>query len=174
MKATIGVYDNHEVAMSAVEDLKNAGYPVSHISIIGVDSKEVMDNAMHLHKEDALSAPTVTIGGILTGIGVGAAIGTLTGVGVFAIPGLGALYFIGALGGSIAGGEMGMVGGGIVSALITQGMHESQAAKYEKELLAGKFILVAHDSHKQVVRAEEILANHGRHSLLDNHEAQEN
>jgi hypothetical protein len=169
MKATIGVYDSHEMAMTAVEELKNAGYPVSHISVIGIDSKEVMDNEMHVHAKNELSTQSVTVGGVLTGIGIGAAIGTLTGIGMFAIPGLGALYFIGALAGSVAGGEMGLVGGGIASALIAKGMHDTMADRYEKELKEGKFILVAHDSHTHIVKAEEILATHGGHTDLASH-----
>ena len=35
MKSTIGVYDNHELAVAAIQELKNAGFPANQISLLG-------------------------------------------------------------------------------------------------------------------------------------------
>ena len=35
MNTTVGVYDTHEKAIEAVQELKRAGYPVQQVSLIG-------------------------------------------------------------------------------------------------------------------------------------------
>ena len=162
MKATIGVYENHEAAINAVHKLKSEGYPVKQISILGFVSTESMDNEIHIstHKE-------LTIEGVATGITLGAVIGLLTGAGVFLIPGLGFLFGAGALIGALAGADLGLVGGGIVTALVNYGMHEKIAEKYEQELIEGNYLLIANGSHDQIDQAMEILSEHGTHTSLE-------
>src|SRR4051812_48921534 len=112
MNATIGVYDNHDLAVEAVEKLKNSGYPVSQLSIMGLMVTEVVDDKMHV-----MPKSNVKTAGLGAGTILGTTLGILTGVGMFAIPGVGFLYGAGALVGAIAGFDFGLIGGGIASAL---------------------------------------------------------
>ncbi len=164
MKATIGVYDTHEQALDAVVELKNADYPMKHISIIGLTETEVVDEQMHVTAKSP-----VNVGGLATGTVVGTAVGVLTGVGLFAIPGVGVLYGAGALVGAIAGFDFGLIGGGLASVITTLGLHDDLTKKYHDELVDGKFLLVAHGKQVEVDDAIHILKTHAQHTSLDTH-----
>ncbi len=164
MKATVGVYENHEMALNAVVELKNAEYPLKHISILGLSETEVVDEDMHVTTQSP-----VKLGGLATGTVVGTAVGVLTGVGLFAIPGVGVLYGAGALVGAIAGFDLGLIGGGLASVVSTLGLHDDTAKKYHDELAEGKYLLVAHGTKEEVDDAIAILTHHAQHTSLDTH-----
>jgi len=164
MNATIGIYDNHDLAVEAVQKLKEAGFPVSELSIMGLAETEVIDNKMHILPKSPIKAASIG-----TGTALGATLGILTGVGVFAIPGLGFLYGAGALVGAIAGFDFGLIGGGIASALSTVGVKDDTAKKYHDALAAGKFLVVVHGKEADVNRAKDLLHEHGTHDELEKH-----
>ncbi len=163
MNAAIGIYDNHELAVEAVEELKEAGYTVEQLSIMGLTETEDVDKKMHI-------TPEAIKPGILgTGAVIGTALGVLTGVGLFAIPGLGILCGAGALVGAFAGFDIGLVGGGIATALASVGVKNEVAKKYHDALAAGKFLVVAHGHAEDVEKARSLLHEHGTHDELDTH-----
>lgn len=164
MKTVIGVYDTHTDAIEAVQALKGAGYSNKNISLIGRvkgDDKGLETNDDKLVKTAGAEVGITTV--------AGATIGILTGIGIFAIPGLGFLYGAGALVGAIAGIDFGIIGGGIVSALTIPGMKEAAAKEYEKEIAAGKTVLVVQGSEEEIKEAERILNDKGMHSMLGAH-----
>ncbi len=164
MNATIGIYDDHDLAVDAVEKLKNSGYPVSHLSIMGLAETEVIDDKMHIMPKSPIKAAGLGAGTIL-----GTTLGVLTGVGMFAIPGVGILYGAGALVGAIAGFDFGLIGGGIASALTTIGVKDENAKKYHDALVAGKYLVVAHGNKESVDKAKDILDDHGTHDSIHSH-----
>ena len=164
MNATIGIYDNHDLAVDAVAELKDSGYPVSHLSIMGLAETEVIDDKMHIMPKSPIKAAGLGAGTVL-----GTTLGILTGVGMFAIPGVGFLYGAGAVVGAIAGFDFGLIGGGIASALTTIGIKDDAAKKYHDALVAGKYIVIAHGSEEDVNRAKSLLHGHGTHDELHSH-----
>lgn len=164
MNATIGVYDNHDLALEAIQKLKDSGYPVSQISIMGLMETEVVDNKMHVMPKSSIKK-----GGLETGAVLGTTLGVLTGIGMFAIPGVGFLYGAGALIGAIAGFDFGLIGGGIASALQTVGVKDEMAKKYHDDLVAGKYLVIAHGSEEHVNQAKTLLNEHGTHDELASH-----
>ena len=164
MKATIGVYDTHEKAIEAIKELKNANFPVKHLSIIDKLHTEHVDDKLHISEKSPLK-----IGGIEIGTALGVTLGVLTGVGVFAIPGVGFLFGAGALIGGIAGFDFGLMGGGIASAFINLGMQENFAKQYQADLEKGNYLVVAQGSADEMKHAHEILTTHGTHSTLETH-----
>jgi hypothetical protein len=165
MNATIGIYDNHDLAVQAVGKLKDSGYPVSQLSIVGIAEAEAIDEEMHVTPKNPLKAA-----GLGAGTLIGATLGILTGVGIFAIPGLGFLYGAGALVGAIAGVDFGLIGGGVASALTTIGVKdESVQKKYHDALAAGKYLVIAHGSMEEANQAKELLDGHGTHMDMNVH-----
>jgi hypothetical protein len=164
MNATIGIYDDHDMAVAAVQKLKDANFPISQLSIMGLTHNEDVDKKMHITEHNPLK-----VSGVAAGTVVGTTLGILTGVGMFAIPGIGVLYGAGALVGAIAGFDFGLIGGGIASVLTSMGVKDSNAKKYHDALVAGKFIVVAHGSEKDVHTALDILHEHGTHSDIEKH-----
>lgn len=164
MNATIGIYDNHDLAVEAVKTLKEDGYPVSQLSIMGLMETEVIDEQMHVMPKSSIKAAPLGVGTVL-----GTTIGILTGVGMFAIPGVGLLYGAGALVGAIAGFDIGLVGGGIASALASVGVHDNNAKKYHDALVQGKYLVIFHGNEHEVNKAKDSLHEHGTHDELGAH-----
>jgi hypothetical protein len=164
MNATIGIYDNHELAVNAVQQLKDASYPVSQLSILGLSATETVDEEMHISPKNPIKPAGLGVGTV-----AGTAIGILTGIGIFAIPGLGFLYGAGAIVGAVAGFDFGLIGGGIATVLATVGVSNDNAKKYHEALEQGKFIVVADGSEEDVNRAKNILSEHGTHTDISIH-----
>ncbi len=164
MKATIGIYDTHEKALDAVVELKNAEYPLKHISIMGLTQTEIVDEEMHVTTKSPLN-----LKGLAAGTVLGTTAGILTGVGLVAIPGVGVLFGAGAVVGAVAGFDIGLIGGGLASVVATLGLHEDTSKKYHDELTAGKFLLIAQGTKAEVDDAINILTNHATHTSLDTH-----
>ena len=164
MNAAIGVYDSHDKAVAAVQELKESGYPVKQLSIIGKADVETVDNGMHVTPKNPLNMT-----GLGVGLGVGTAVGILTGVGLFAIPGFGFLYGAGALVGAIAGFDFGLLGGGAASVLTTVGVEDTDTKKYQEHLAEGKYLLVANGNKEEVDKAISILESHGQHTYAGIH-----
>lgn len=155
MDAMIGIFDNHDKAVEAVQELKESNYPVNHITIMGKASTEVIDKDMHIMPKNPINVASLG-----TGTAIGTALGVLTGAGIFAIPGLGFLYGAGALIGAIAGFDFGLIGGGIAAVLATIGVKDENARKYHDALEQGKFLVIAHGDKDEVAKAKEILREH--------------
>jgi uncharacterized membrane protein len=164
MNATIGIYDDHELAVDAVRQLKEGHFPVAQLSIIGKAETEEIDEEMHIMPKNPIQTTSLGVGTV-----VGTALGILTGVGIFAIPGLGALYGAGALVGAIAGFDLGIIGGGVATILATVGVKDENAKKYHEALEEGKFVVVAHGTQEEVNRALEIMDDHGKHDDIELH-----
>jgi uncharacterized membrane protein len=164
MNATIGIYDNHDLAVEAVQKLKDNDFHVSKLSIMGLTNTEVVDEEMHITEQNPIKAA-----GLGTGTVVGTTLGILTGVGLFAIPGVGCLYGAGALVGAIAGFDFGIMGGGIASVLATIGVKNANAKKYHDALVAGKYLVLIHGNDEEVSKAKDILHAHDTHSDLEQH-----
>lgn len=177
MKATIGVYDDQAKALQAIQELKAAGYAESKISMLsntkqehhaedpgeseegeGVDSDNVYQKPMKI---------------AATGMGVGAVVGpvlgALAGVGLLAIPGLGILVGAGALAGAIAGLDVGIVGGGIISALAIARVNKHHEELYREHLQKGRYLVVAQGSETEIEHARDVLHEHDEHVQLDIH-----
>ena len=85
MKKSISVFDSHDEALKALEELRESGVDMSKISLVG--RAEIIDDNIHVKSNNAVVAAPVAVGTVL-----GTTLGLLTGVGLFAIPGLGILF----------------------------------------------------------------------------------
>jgi len=163
MKTAIGVYNTHAEAVNALKELQNAGYPTKNVSILGKVNEEDVNRDSFTSNEKVAGAE---VGSTVL---LGSTLGILTGIGVFAIPGFGFLYGAGALIGAIAGFDIGLLGGGVISALTLSGVKDDHSKEYETAIKSGKFLLIAQGSEEEVNRAKDILHSHGTHSTLAAH-----
>lgn len=159
MKSTVGIYDLHKTALDAVEVLKIKGFPVNQLSLIG-QAKIVNDNIRIKSKEPLKNA------GVSIGVVLGTTLGVLSGAGLFAIPGLGFIFGAGAVVGALAGFDIGLIGGGIVSILTAIGIKKDKVIKYSEHLNEGKFIVIAQGNEAEVKKAKSILCKCGKHLEL--------
>ena len=150
MNTTIGVYDTHENAIEAVEELKRAGYPVEQISLIG--KSVVIDDLIHVRYNRWIKNVPVIIGVI-----VGPTLGLLSGVKLFTISGLGFLYGIGAFLGALAGFSLGIVFGGVISLIAILVIKSRGVLKYREHIVEKGFQVIAHGNNAEVNKAKAIL-----------------
>lgn len=156
MKSQIAVYNTHEDAVKAVQALKLNEFPMEHVSILA--KADVIDDHVSIQKSDiATNAPAIV------GAGAGTIIGLLTGIGVFAIPGLGLVYGAGALIGALVGFDLGLVGGGITSLLLTAGIDENKVVELDQHLKDGNYLVVVSGSMHEIERVKPILLKHNTH-----------
>ncbi len=160
MKSIVGVYESHQSAVQAVNQLQAAGFPVSSVSILG--KADLVDNHIHVKQTHTAEKAEVSVGVV-----AGTVLGILTGVGIFAIPGLGFLFGAGALVGAFAGLEMGLIGSGVVAVLTSIGIDQMNAQRYEKHLNEGRFLVFVQGNENELQKAQEVLHTSALHMELD-------
>lgn len=137
-KRVIGVYDNVDDAIRAVEELKAQGYDREDISLVAKDRDEVKAvNAETGTKAEEGLAAGAAAGGLL-----GGATGLLAGVGALAIPGIGPILAAGPIAAALTGAAVGAGTGGLAGALIGMGIPEDEANQYERDIKDGKLIVL--------------------------------
>jgi hypothetical protein len=157
--SVVGVYESHEGAEVAVKALQGAGFEMKKLSIIAKDF-QAEEHALGFYT----SGDKMKFWG---GRGVfwGGLWGLLFGSAFFVIPAIGPIvamgpivgWLIGALEGAAVGGGMGVV----AAALTRIGIPEDSVVKYEHEVKAGKFLVIANGSANDIEKAHGILGKTG-------------
>lgn len=154
-QTAVALYDTHEAAEAAVKELSRAGYDMRQLSIVGAD----YHTEQHVLGYYTLGQRMKKWGGL--GAFWGSIWGLLMGSALFVIPGLGPLLLAGPVVAALVAALEGalLVGGlsALGAALVSLGVPEHEALRYETELKAGKFLLLAHGTAAEVERAREIL-----------------
>ena len=90
--AVFGIYPNQLTAEDAVENLKDAGFRNTDVSVLFPDNQGSKDFA----HEKQTKAPEGAVTGGTSGAVIGGALGWLAGIGALAIPGIGPFIAAGA------------------------------------------------------------------------------
>ena len=159
LKSVIGVYETHDSAIEALQELRNAHYPLKNISLLGSD--------YHEDEKSQLEPKILKDIGFKIGLFAGVALSLLTGVGIFLIPGFGFIYAAGAAVSLAAG--LGVMSQGLAALWTAYGVQTEDAARYDQHLKEGRWMLVAEGDEAQVKKARHILELHAKHLHLDAH-----
>jgi uncharacterized membrane protein len=152
---TVGLFNTHEQAEEAIRELKNSGFDMKKLSIIGKD----------YHSEEHVigyynTGDRVKFWGKL-GAFWGGLYGWLFGSAFLLIPGIGHVIVLGPLVGWIVGAlEGALVGGGLSAfgaALFSVGIPSDSIVKYEKAVKANKFLVIVHGTPENADNARKIL-----------------
>jgi len=135
--------------------LRNAGFSDDHISMV---ARNESGKVVTLKGSEETYADE----GAVTGLVAGAGAGALVGAGILAgvIPVIGPVLAIGALGTVLLNAVGGAAIAGIAGALIGWGIPEEEAAYYEDEVKAGRY-LVTVEADGREAEARTILYRHG-------------
>jgi hypothetical protein len=167
--SVVAVYGNHTDAEQAVKKLSEASFDITRVSIIGKDYHSEEKVVGYYTTGDRMKA----WGGL--GAFWGGIWGLLFGAGFFLIPGIGPVLVGGPFLAAVIGGlESAVLVGGVsavVAGLVNIGVPKKSAIKYEADIKADKFVLVAHGTPEELERARAILSGTGAVSV-DQHEAQ--
>ena len=157
-KTIVAIYDDIAVARQVVEDLVNADFSRSSISLITNDANNHYRHYLdedYTPREDAVTAGE--------GAGFGAVVGGLTGILVglaaLTIPGIGLAIAAGPIVAGLTGIIAGAVTGGIVGALMKSGVPEDEAPYYAEGIRRGGTLISIETS--DTLRAEDIMNRYG-------------
>jgi uncharacterized membrane protein len=154
-QTVIAIYDTHEQAEQTVKDLQRSGFDMTKLSIV----------ARNPHAEEEVTGFYNTGDRMKLWGGLGAfwggVWGLLFGAAFFAVPGLGPIlvagplvaWIVGALESAILVGGAGAVG----AAFYSIGIPANSILKYELALKTDKFVLLAHGTSDEVLRAKNII-----------------
>jgi hypothetical protein len=154
--ATIAVFADHEQAEAAIRSLQNAGIDMKKLSIVGKDF-HTEEHALGFYNLGdrmkfwgKLGAFWGTIGAML----FGSALLFIPVVGHVIVLGPLVSTFVEALEGAALGGSAGLFGG----ALFSIGIPKDSVVRYEREVKAGHFLVLAQGSAAEVETARALLA----------------
>jgi len=163
VSSIVAVYPDHASAEQAVRLLHKEGYSMSDLSIVGRDFQVSEEPVGFVNAGDYAAAGAGTgawVGGLF-GLLVGAAFLVLPGVGPVVIAGPLLVALLGGLEGAVAGATIGWLSG----ALVGWGIPREEALKYETQVKAGKFLVVARGTRDALERARHTLAPHSPERL---------
>lgn len=153
--AVVAVFDTHTQAEDAIKELQRSGFDMKQLSIIGKG----------YHSEEHPVGFYTTGDRIRSWGGLGAfwggLWGFLFGAAVIWIPGIGPVAAAGPIVHALVGAVEGaaIVGGvsAIGAALAGLGVPNNSVLKYEQQLKADKYLVIAHGNADDVARARRIL-----------------
>jgi hypothetical protein len=163
----VGVFPHRRNAEAAIRDLRDAGFNMDDVSLIGknVDSHDSVAGANLSDRAGGNKADEGAKAGAGTGAALGGLGGLLVGLGALAIPGIGPVLAGGALATALAttaaGGAIGAAAGGLTGALVGLGIPEERAKFYNDRVNRGDYLVMVDGTEAEIRRAEPILRRHG-------------
>jgi uncharacterized membrane protein len=154
-KAMVAIYDNHRHAEEAIDKLHKNGYDMKKLSIVGKDYQTDENVVGYYNMGDRMKkwGSLGAFWGGLWGLLFGSAFFIIPGVGPVVIAGSMVATIVGILEGAVALGGLSALG----AALASVGIPKGSIILYETEIKAGKFMLLAHGTNKEIEKAREIL-----------------
>ena len=154
-KATVAVCKTHQEAEEVVKNLNEAGFDMKKLSIVGKDYHEE-DKIVGFYNTGNIAANWGKAGAFWGGIW-----GLIFGAGFFLVPGIGPVVLAGPIISSLVGGlEGAVIIGGLSAfggALYGLGIPKDSVLKYERELKADKFLVIASGSEEEIKKASDIM-----------------
>lgn len=168
-ESVVAIYPSHEGAEAGIKALQQAGLDMKRLSIVGKD----------FHTEEHALGFYTAGDRIKFWGGRGAFWGTVWGMlfgsAFFVIPVLGPIVVMGPLVsflvGALEGAAVGGAAGALSAALTNLGIPKDSVVKYELDVKAGKFLVLARGSAEMVQHARSVLQG-TETARLDAHIAQ--
>ena len=138
------VFDSRERAERAVDELRDAGVPNDHISVIALHDGEAREEDGEGHVRETRDHDNKATGA-LKGLATGGVVGAVAGLGALLIPGIGPFIAAGALAetlgvagsAAVVSGAVGAAAGGLTGALVDYGLSREHAEHYERRIREG-------------------------------------
>ena len=161
--SVVAVFAQHSGADNAIRQLKNGGFDVKKLAVVGRDYQSEEDVVGFYNTGERMKywGKWGAFWGGLWGMLFGAAFLIIPGVGPVVAAGSIVAYIISALEGAIVVGGLSALGAGLFSL----GIPKDSVVRYEASIKAGKFVLVAHGSAADVEKARDILQTAGAEEL---------
>lgn len=153
--AVVGVYKSHSDAEESVKELQKSGFDMNKLSIVGKDYHTEEHVVGYYSVGDRMKAwgKLGAFWGGLWGLLFGAAFFFVPGIGPVVVAGPLVGWIVAALEGAVVVGGLSALGAGFFSL----GIPKESIIKYETQLKAEKFLLIAHGTIEEAQKAKEIL-----------------
>jgi hypothetical protein len=156
----VAVFDQHQEAEAAIKELQRVGYDMKKLSIVGRDYF-TEEHAVGFYNGGDRVRHWGKLGAFWGGL-----FGIVAAPAFFWIPGIGPILTGGLIGsflmGTIEGAAVGaaVVGGtsALAAALTSMGIPKDSVIRYEEDIRANKFLLIANGNSGQVEQARSIVA----------------
>ena len=162
-QAVVAGYRSHSDAEAAVRTLAKVGLPMAKISIIGRNFETREDVQGFYRPADA------ALEGGAAGAWFGGLFGLMLGTGLFILPVIGPLLVLGPLAGLVAGAITGAGAGALVSGLVSLGVPQNQAIKYQDRIQTGEFLVIVHDATAAETASASLVLQGTRQAHLQTH-----
>lgn len=159
-KTTIGVYDSLDEAREALHLLEKNLIPTKQLAI--VESHENLGNIVRYKFSGTFSWI-----GFIASISIGLVLGILSGENIITIPLFRYFKDGGWILGAIAGANIGLIFGTILTFIITLGLSKIRFENFKSHIMKGRYLLVAHGNRIETQLAEDIIREHGKQFSVD-------
>jgi hypothetical protein len=173
----IGTFTSYELAENALRELKQTGFLMHQVSLIGKDiNRHAESTGVHTNSTmtgiDEINAEikdggAATQKGAAAGSALGGVTGLLVGLGAIAIPGVGPIMLAGAAATAIAtavsGTAIGAAAGSLAGRLTGMGFSADRAQTYSDHVSEGRYLVMIEGTETDITRAETVFTNHPIH-----------
>ena len=169
-ESVVAVFDGHEKAENAVQELQRAGIDLQAISIVGKDYHTEEHVTGYYNAGDRMKywGKLGAFWGGLWGLLFGSAFFFVPGIGPLVVGGPLVTWIVGALEGAVVGGGLSALGAGLYSI----GIPKDSVLHYELALRSDRYLVLVHGTQDLIDRARAIL-DACEPSELDSHRQQE-
>lgn len=155
----ITLFESHEDAEKAIKELERSGYDMKKLSIIGTDYRTEENVIGYFNTGDRIKF-WGTRGAFWGGLW-----GMLFGSAFFLVPGVGPLVLAGPIVGMLVGGlESAVIVGSMTAlgaALYSMGVSKDSVVEYETAIKSHRFLLIAQGAVAETLNARAILKSLG-------------
>ena len=154
--AVIAIYKSHDEAESTIKELQHSGFDIKKLSIVGRDQHTDEHVVGYYNAGDRMKywGKTGAIWGGIWGMLFGSAFFLIPGVGPLIVAGPLVAWIVGALESAVVVGGLSAIGAGLFSL----GIPKNSVLRYETALKTGKFVVIAHGTAEEAIRAREIIS----------------
>jgi uncharacterized membrane protein len=153
--AIVAVYDSHNEAEQAVQELQRASFDMKKLSIVGKDYHTEEHVVGYYNAGDRMKywGKLGAFWGGIWGLLLGAAFFFVPGIGPVLVAGPLAAWIVGALEGAVVVGGLSAIGAGLYSI----GIPKDSVLRYDTALKADKFLLIGHGTADEISKARALL-----------------
>lgn len=162
----VAIYDTHREAETAIRDLQKLGFDMTKLSIVGKDYHSEEEVVGYYNAGDRMKAwgKTGAFWGGIWSLMFGSAFFLVPGIGPILAAGPIVAWIVGALESAVVVGGISALGG----ALFSIGIPNDRIISYEKQIKAGKFVVIAHGIEGKQEKAM-IALEASKHQYIDQH-----
>jgi uncharacterized membrane protein len=159
----VAVFDKHEDAEAAIRELQRGGFDMKKLSIVGRDYHTEEHAVGFYNAGDHVKywGKRGAFWGMVFGILFAPAFFFIPGIGPILTGGMIGSILMGTVEGAAVGAAIGGGSGALAAALTGIGIPKDSVIRYEADLKANKFLLIANGKAAETERARTILAGIG-------------